>query len=54
MHNDEFHNLYTSADIIGVIKSRRFRWVGHVARVGEMRNDYKILDGETEVMRPFG
>jgi len=41
-HN-EFHNLYTSPNIIRAIKSREMRWVEHVARMGEMRNEYKIL-----------
>jgi hypothetical protein len=38
LHNEELHNLYASPYIIGVIKSRRLRWVGHVARMGEMRS----------------
>jgi hypothetical protein len=38
LHNGEVHNLYTSPNIIGVIKSRRMRWAGHVACMGEMRN----------------
>jgi hypothetical protein len=42
----EVHNLYSSPNIIRVIKSRRRRWAGHVARRGEMRNPYKILDGK--------
>jgi len=36
--NEELHNLYTSSNVIRVIKSWRVRWVGHVARMGEMRN----------------
>jgi hypothetical protein len=35
LHNDELHNLYSSLNIVRVIKSRRIRWAGHVARVGE-------------------
>jgi hypothetical protein len=42
LHN-ELHNLYSSPDIIRMIKSWRMRWVEHVARMGEMRNAYKIL-----------
>jgi hypothetical protein len=45
LHNGEFHNLYSSADIIRQIKSRRMRWAGHVACMGEGRNVYKVLEG---------
>jgi hypothetical protein len=45
-------NLYYSPDI-GVIKSRRIRWAGHVARMGEMRKAYKILIRKPERMRPL-
>jgi hypothetical protein len=38
VHNEELHNLYSSRSIIRIIKSRRMRWVGHVARMGEKRN----------------
>jgi hypothetical protein len=48
LHNEELHNLYTSPNIIRVIKSRRMRGEGHEARVGEMRNEYKILVGKPE------
>jgi hypothetical protein len=34
LHNDEFHDLYTSPTTVGVMKSRRIRWAGHVARIG--------------------
>jgi hypothetical protein len=37
LHNDELHNLYSSPNIVRVIKSRRMRWAGHVARMGEER-----------------
>jgi hypothetical protein len=37
LHNDELHTLYSSPNIVGMIKSRRMRWVGHVARMGERR-----------------
>jgi hypothetical protein len=43
LHNEELHNLYSSSNIILMIKSRRIRWTGHVARIAEMRNAYKIL-----------
>jgi hypothetical protein len=38
LHNEELHNLYSSPSIIRMIKSRRMRWAGHVARMGEKRN----------------
>jgi hypothetical protein len=46
LHNGELHNLYSSPDIIRHIKSRRMRWVGHVARVGEKRKVYRALVGK--------
>jgi hypothetical protein len=46
LHNEELHNLYASQNIIRVIKSRRMRSAEHVARMGEMRNAYNILDGK--------
>jgi hypothetical protein len=54
LHNEELHNLYASPDIIRVIKSRRMRGAGHVARVGGMRNAYKILVGKPEGKIPLG
>jgi hypothetical protein len=42
LHSEELHNLYGSPNIIRVIKSRRMRWMGHVACMGEMRNAYSI------------
>jgi hypothetical protein len=42
-HSEEVHNLYSSADIIGQIKSRRMKWARHVARMGEERKLYKVL-----------
>jgi hypothetical protein len=48
LHNGELHNLYASPNIIRVIKSKRKRWEGHVTRMGEMRNVYKILDGNSK------
>jgi hypothetical protein len=38
LHNEKLHNLYSSPNIIRMIKSRRMRWAGHVARMGEKRN----------------
>jgi hypothetical protein len=56
LHNEELHNLYSSPNIIRMIKSRKMRWAGHVARMGETRNAYRILvgkpDGESPVGRP--
>jgi hypothetical protein len=53
-HNEELHNLYSSPNIIGTFKSRRMRWAGHVARMGEQRNAYRILVGKPEGRRPLG
>jgi hypothetical protein len=53
LHNEELHNLYSSSGIIRTIKSRR-RWVGHVARMGEKRNLYRLLVGKPEGKRPLG
>jgi hypothetical protein len=43
LHNNELHNLYPSPSIITIIKSRRMRWAGHVARIGEKRNAERLL-----------
>jgi hypothetical protein len=48
VHNEELHNLYASPNIIRVIKSSMMRGVGHVARMGAMRNEYKNLVGKSE------
>jgi hypothetical protein len=53
LHNEGLHNLYSSPSIIRIIKSRRMRWMGHVARMGEKRNAYRILMGNPEVKRPL-
>jgi hypothetical protein len=53
MHSGELHNLNSSPDIIRQIKSRRMRWVGHVARMGEGRNVYRVLVGKPEGKRPL-
>jgi hypothetical protein len=54
MHNEELHNLYSSTSIIRIITSRRVRWAGHVARMGEKRNAYRIFVGKPEGKRPLG
>jgi hypothetical protein len=48
LQNGELHNLFSSPDIIRQIKSRRMRWAGHVARMGEGRNVYRVLMGKPE------
>jgi hypothetical protein len=53
LHNEERNNLY-SPNISRVIKSRRMRWTGHVARMGEMRGVYMVLVGKPEGKRPLG
>ncbi|KAJ4445820.1 hypothetical protein ANN_12505 [Periplaneta americana] len=52
--NAELHALYSSLDIIRNIKSRRLRWSGHVAHMGESRNAYRVLAGRPEKKRPLG
>jgi hypothetical protein len=54
LHNEEFRDLYSSPSIIRIIKSRRMRWTGHVARIGEKRNAYRLLVGKQEGKRPLG
>jgi hypothetical protein len=54
LHNEELRDLYSSPSIIRIIKSRRMRWAGHVARVGEKRNAYRLLVGKPEGKRPLG
>jgi hypothetical protein len=53
LHNDELHNLYCSPNIVRVIKSRRMRWAGHVAHMGEGRDVYRVLVGRPEWKRPL-
>jgi hypothetical protein len=53
LHNEELNDLYSSPTIIWVIKSRRMRWAGHVARMGEGRGAYRILVGRPEGRRPL-
>jgi hypothetical protein len=52
LHNKELHALYSSLNIIRVIKSRRLRWAGHVARMGERRGAYRASVGKPEGRRP--
>jgi hypothetical protein len=54
LHNEELRDLYSSPSIIRIIKSRRMRWAGHVARMGENRNAYRLLVGKPERKRPLG
>jgi hypothetical protein len=54
LHNEELHGLYSSPSIVRVIKARRMRWAGHVARMGEVRSAYNILVGMSEGRRPLG
>ena len=52
--NEELNGLYSSPYIVRVIKSRRMRWTGHVARMGEERGTYRVLVGRPEGKRPLG
>jgi hypothetical protein len=54
LHNKELYALYSSPSIIRVVKSRRLRWAGHVARMGERRGAYRALVGKPEGRRPLG
>jgi hypothetical protein len=54
LHNEELHNLLSSPSKIRMIKSRRMRWAGLVARMGEKRNAYRILVGKVEGKRRLG
>jgi hypothetical protein len=54
LHNEELRDLYSSPSIIRITKSRRMRWAGHVARMGEKRNAYRLLVGKPEGKRPLG
>ena len=54
MHNEELNDLYCSPSIVRVIKSRRMRWAGHVARMGERKGVYRVLVGKPEGKRPLG
>jgi transcription termination factor 2 len=54
LHNEELSNLYSLPSIIRILKSRRMRWAGHVARMREKRNAYMLLVGKPEGKRPLG
>jgi len=54
LHNEELNDLCTSPNIVRVIKSKRMRWAGHVARMGEERGVYRVLMGKPEGKRPLG
>jgi hypothetical protein len=54
LHHEELNDLYSSPNIIRVIKTRRMRWAGHVARMGEERGAYSVLVGRPEGRRPLG
>ena len=54
LHNEELSDLYCSRNIVRVIKSRRIRWAGHVARVGEGRGVYRVLVWKPGGKRPLG
>jgi len=54
LHNEELSDRYWLPIIVRVIQSRRMRWAGHVARMGEMRGVYMILVGKPEGKKPLG
>ena len=54
LHNEELNDLYCSPNVVRVIKWRRMRWAGHVARMGVRRGVYRILVGKSEGKRPLG
>jgi hypothetical protein len=54
LHNEELNDLYSSPNIVRVIKSRRMRLAGHVARMGERRGMYRVSVGKSEGKRPLG
>jgi hypothetical protein len=54
LHNDELHSLYSSPNIVRVMKSRRMRWAGRVARMGEGRGAYRVLVERPEGKKPLG
>jgi len=54
LHNEELNDLYCSPNIVRVIKSRRMKWAGHVACMGEERGVYRVLVGKAEGKRPLG
>jgi hypothetical protein len=54
LHNEDLRDLYSSPSIIRIIKTRRMRWAGHVARMGQKRNAYRLLVGKPEGRMPLG
>jgi hypothetical protein len=56
LHNEELHDLYSSPSIIKIMKARRMRWAGHIARTGEKRNAYRLFvrkpEGKTQLGQP--
>jgi hypothetical protein len=54
LHNEELNDLYSLSNIVRVVKSRRMRWAGHVARMGDVRGVQRVLVGKPEGMRPLG
>jgi hypothetical protein len=54
LHNEELHDVYSSPNINRIIKLRSMRWAGHVARMGEKRNAYRLLVRKPEGRRPLG
>ena len=54
LHNEEHRDLYSLPNIVRVVKSRRMRWAGHVARMGEGRVVHRVLVGKPEGKRPLG
>jgi len=54
LHNEELNDLYASPNVVQVIKSKRMRWAGHVACMGDGRGMYRVLVGKPEGKRPMG
>jgi hypothetical protein len=54
LHNEELRDLYSLPSIIRIIKSKRMRWAGHVAQMGEKKNAYRLSVGKPEGKRPLG
>ena len=54
LHNEELNDLYSSPNIVRVVKSRRIKWAGHVVHMGEERGVYRVLVGKPEGRRPVG
>jgi hypothetical protein len=54
LYNEQRHDLYSSPSIIRIMKSGTMRWAGHIARMGEKRNAYRLLERKPEGKRPLG